>query len=174
MTFCLSDAAILSILTTISQLTARHVQEQTLPLLFAALPDTAPERDAVEDRAKYWRALLALSTLCVHPELFETLVVRLTTKLDLVYASATGKEDVEPDAAYAHSLLKTLADTLQRKVDAAHPDVTKYLERLVPRIFNLFIHSALQPGQDWLASDTRLISISRDIITLITQCLTTQ
>jgi len=170
----ISDAAILSILTTISASAPRHVQDQTLPVLFSSLPDTAPPRDALNERAKYWRNLLALSTLCVHPELFETLMIRLTTKLDLICVPVVEKEDVEPDAAYAHSLLKTLADTMSKKVDSGHPDVPKYIDSLVPRIFNLFIYSALQPERNWLANDPRLLRVGADIITQVTQCLTVQ
>lgn len=167
----------MSVLNTISESTPRHVQEQTLPLLFSSLPDKAPDREAASDRAKCWRTLSALTTLCVHPELFETLVIRLTTKLDLICAPRTSfetREDAEPDSAYAHSLLKTIANTLSAKVDARHPDVPKYIDRLVPRLYNLFIYCALQPGSYIIANDPRLVSVAGDIIMLVTQCLPLQ
>ncbi|RDB23653.1 MMS19 nucleotide excision repair [Hypsizygus marmoreus] len=172
-----SDSAILSVLTTISASVSRHVQEQTLPILFSSLPDTAPTREAAAERAKCWRNLLALRTLCVHPELFEILVIRLTTKVDLICvpkAKDDIEDDPEPNTAYAHSLLKTIADTLSAKVDAGHPDVTKYIDRLVPRLYNLFIYSSLQPTKYVIATDHRLISVAGDIIMLVTQCLPVQ
>ncbi|KAG6833236.1 hypothetical protein H0H87_009857 [Tephrocybe sp. NHM501043] len=170
-----SDSAILEILKTISETVPHHLEEQTLPMLFSALPDQAPPRDAIQERMKLWRILLALKTLCVHPQLFEILVIRLTTKVDLVCLPASKRDaiDVEPDAAYAHSLLKTIADTLTIKVEAAHSDVAKYIERLVPSLYNLFFFSALQPEQA-IAADHRLVRSAADIITLVTQCIPAQ
>ncbi|KAF8074920.1 Dos2-interacting transcription regulator of RNA-Pol-II-domain-containing protein [Lyophyllum atratum] len=169
-----SDSAILGILNTISKTSPQHIQEQTLPMLFSCLPDRSPSRDAATERMKCWRTLLALRTLCVHPQLFEILVVRLTTKVDLICVPSTKRhvtEDIEPDAAYAHSLLKTIADTLSAKVDANHPDVAKYIERLVPGLYNLFIFSALQSEQGMVATDHRLVRTAGEIITLVTQCV---
>ncbi|KAG6865136.1 hypothetical protein C0991_004873 [Blastosporella zonata] len=171
-----SDSAILEILKTISQTAPQHLEEQTLPMLFSTLPDQAPPRDAALERIKSWRVLLALKTLCVHPQLFEILVIRLTTKVDLICLPASKRdamEDTEPEAAYAHSLLKTIADTLVAKVDAAHPDVSKYIERLVPSLYNLFFFSALQPELA-IATDHRLVRTAGDIITLVTQCVPAQ
>ncbi|KAG6909334.1 hypothetical protein DXG01_000934 [Tephrocybe rancida] len=171
-----SDSAILDVLKTISQTAPQHLEEQTLPMLFSALPEQSPPRDAALERVKAWRILLALKTLCVHPQLFETLVIRLTTKVDLICLPASkydAMEDIEPHAAYAHSLLKTIADTLAIKVDAAHPDVPKYIERLVPGLYNLFFFSALQQ-ESAIATDHRLVRTAGDIITLVTQCVPAQ
>ncbi|KAG5652051.1 hypothetical protein H0H81_006471 [Sphagnurus paluster] len=167
-----SDSAVLEVLTAVSKTAPRHVQEQTLPMLFNSLPDRAPPRNASSERMKFWRILLALKALCVHPELFETLVIRLTTKIDLIClpTSPPAIDDLEPDAAYAHSLLKTIADALTAKVDAGHHDVAKYIERLVPSLYNLFIFAALQdlPG---IATGHRLVREAADIITSVTQCV---
>lgn len=165
---------ILDVLSTISVSAPRHVQEQTLPLLFESLPDHAPSREAASDRAKSWCVLSALSALCVHPELFEILVIRLTTKVDLICIPITKRsaEDEEPNAAYAHSLLNIIANTLSAKVDKGHLDVAKYIDRLVPRLYNLFIYSALLgEGQGFAATDPRLVNVAGKIITLVVQCL---
>ena len=74
----------LELLSTISSFAASHVSGNTLPLLFSALPDRAPPRDAEAERVKYWRTLASLKKLCMQPDLFETLVVRFSTKLDLL------------------------------------------------------------------------------------------
>lgn len=101
--------------------------------------------------------------------------MRLWTKLDLVcYVDPSKTEDtreidVEPQAAYAHSLLRTIADTLAAKVEAGHPDIPKYIDRLVPHLYQLFIYSATQNAR--VATDPRLIAVAAKIVTLIVQTL---
>ena len=107
------------------------------------------------------------------------LVVRLSTKLDLICvpggSTAQEAEDHEPTAAYAHSILRTLADAVAKKVELNHPDVPKYVDRLLPRLFNLHLYSALVSDGDYLvATDPRLVSVSAEIVTLILQTATAQ
>ena len=153
-----------------------HVSDNTLPLLFTSLPDRAPPRDAEADRIKYWRTLASLKKLCTQPDLFETLVVRLSTKLDLLCvpsgSETSATEDLEPAAAYAHSILKTLADVLATKIELGHTDVVKYVDRLVPRLYNLFVYSALEAEtREVVATDPRLLAVAAQIVTLVTQTL---
>lgn len=178
-TFYPSDC-ILRLLTTITFIAPHHVSDQTLPLLFRSLPDAAPPRAAGGERSKCWRTLSALQTLCVQSELFEKLVVRLTTKLDLICLplarqSITASDDIEPDAAYAHAILKTLSQTLAVKVQKKDPDVVKYIDRLVPHIFNLFISSAfLSDERTVIIAGPRLLQVAGEIITLVVQSLPLQ
>lgn len=102
------------------------------------------------------------------------LVVRLITKLDLLCSSgaASGVDDTEPTAAYAHSILRTISDALATKVEKGHMDVPKYIDRLLPRLYHLHIYSALTPGEDTVgtvAADARLVAVSAEIVTLIVQ-----
>ncbi|EJF59029.1 ARM repeat-containing protein [Dichomitus squalens LYAD-421 SS1] len=170
----LSDVS-LDLLSTISSFAPSHVSGNTLPMLFTALPDRAPPRDAEAERVKYWRTLAALRKLCTQPDLFETLVVRFSTKLDLICVPSSPiaeGEDREPSAAYAHSILKTLADVLSIKIEKGHTDVVKYVDRLVPRLYNLFIYSALASEErPMVAPDPRLLAVAAQIITLVTQSL---
>ncbi|KAI8996433.1 ARM repeat-containing protein [Trametes punicea] len=172
----ISDAS-LDLLSTISSFAPRHISGTTLPLLFTSLPDRAPPREAETERIRYWRTLAYLKKLCMQPDLFETLVVRLSTKLDLlcVPSSASAGDstaDLEPAAAYAHSILKTLADVLSAKIELGHTDVMKYIDRLVPRLYNLFIYSALLAEERaMVATDLRLLAVAAQIITLVTQTL---
>ncbi|TFK39917.1 Dos2-interacting transcription regulator of RNA-Pol-II-domain-containing protein [Crucibulum laeve] len=170
--------SILDLLSSISAISPRRVEEQTLPLLFSSLPDTSPPRDAAVERAKYFRVLSALNKLCAQPELFETLVVRLTTKLDLICVPTLEENlevDLEPAAAYAHALLKTITSTLFTKVHQGHPDVAKYVDRLLPRVYNLFIYSALAHNpKAIIATDPRLVKVAGELITLVTQSLPQQ
>ncbi|PBK99659.1 ARM repeat-containing protein [Armillaria gallica] len=165
----------LKLLTTITTISPHHVVDQTLPLLFNDLPDRAPPRDAVADRIKYRRVLTALSTLCQQSELFEVFMIRLTTRVELLCSATDIEADLEPRAAYAHAILKSIAQTMSSKVDEKHIDVPKYIDRLVPRLFNLFIYSALtSEGGYVIATDPRLILVAGDIISLVTQCLTVE
>ncbi|KAI0738521.1 ARM repeat-containing protein [Daedaleopsis nitida] len=174
----ISDVS-LDLLCTVSTVAPSHVAGNTLPLLFTALPDRAPAREAEVERLQYWRTLASLRKLCTQPDLFETLVVRLSTKLDLLCGPSSltspSAEDPEPAAAYAHSILKTLADVLAAKIEAGHTDVIKYIDRLVPRLFNLFVWSALEAersARPVVATDPRLLVVVAQIVTLITQTLT--
>lgn len=105
--------------------------------------------------------------------LFETLVVRLLTKLDIVCAPKADNErlrNTEARDAYAHNILKTLVSVLELKVNAKHTDVPKYVNQLVPRLFNLFIHlSVLSCTRDMGKVDPRVIQVAGNAITLVVQ-----
>ncbi|KJA28181.1 hypothetical protein HYPSUDRAFT_130307 [Hypholoma sublateritium FD-334 SS-4] len=174
------DQSILDVLSSISEYAPRFVAEQTLPLLFSSLPDQAPSRQSVSERTKIWQTLNALKNLCIQQELFESLVIRLTTKLDLLCFPASEQaqvvaRDTEPSAAYAHMILKTLAQALVTKVKKEHLDIPKYIDRLVPSIFNLFVASEyLSSEKVMIATEPRLIEIAAEIITLVVQSLPVQ
>jgi DNA repair/transcription protein MET18/MMS19 len=146
--------------------------------LFSSLSDKAPARIATTDRTKYWQTLSALSKLCIQQELFETLVIRLSTKLDLICIPVVPTAhdwDLEPSAAYAHAMLTALTNTLRTKVDLGHTDVPKYIDRLVSRLYNLFIYSALLSTEyRTAATDPRVIDIAAQIITLVVRTLSIQ
>ncbi|TRM60732.1 RNAPII transcription regulator C-terminal-domain-containing protein [Schizophyllum amplum] len=164
-----SGEEVLALLAKISENTPRHVEEQLLPVLFAALPDRAPGRDANTERVQVFRVLVALKALCRQPVLFGTLVSRLTTKLDLVCTAPVAADGIELAVAYAHALLRTLSQTLSAKIEAKHVDVAKYIDRLVPLLFNLFIFSALSGLV--VGTDARLVDVAGDIITMVVQAL---
>ncbi|KAI0310724.1 ARM repeat-containing protein [Amylostereum chailletii] len=176
-----SDAA-LDLLTTISSTAPTHVSQTTLPLLFSLLPDQAPPRDDFPARDKYWKTLASLAHLCIQPVLFETLVVRLSTKLDLLCGPTTptledkNALDVEPVAAYGHAIMTTLANVLAKKVERGDVDVPKYIDRLVPTLFGILL-SGTVAGTDspsFAAVDVRLVSITGRIVNLIVQTASVQ
>lgn len=149
------------------------------------LPEQAPSIDAQSERAEYWRALCALSKLCVQPTLFETLVIRLTAKLELLCSlsvslgvsrgETTRVEEAERNAAYAHALLLTLANTLSGKVTKARPDpdVPKYVDRLLPHLFRLFLEAAVTSEQRVL-EDQRLLRVGARIVKLVVEALSVE
>ena len=169
------SADTLALLSVIAAIAPDHVSSQTLPMLFSSLPDDAPARDAAAGRASYWRALSALSTLCVQPQLFETLVIRLTAKLDILCAiSQTRTIDQECTAAYAHAILTGLANTLDAKVSSKDVDVPKYADQLLPRIFRLYLDAALASSEVVaVAADPRLLQVGARIIRLVCETLNT-
>jgi DNA repair/transcription protein MET18/MMS19 len=171
--FTFDSPETLNLLSLVSAIDPRHVREQTLPMLFGSLPDLPPDRTAVIERTKCFRILDVLSRLCLQAELFETLVIRMLAKLDLICVSVK-QADVadEPAIAYAHALLSTLAKTLDKKVEQSDPDVPKYIDRLVPGLLNLLIWSSLVPSSHVMpSSDIRVIQMSAKIVTLVTRTL---
>ncbi|KAG2150264.1 Dos2-interacting transcription regulator of RNA-Pol-II-domain-containing protein [Suillus bovinus] len=163
----------LALLSAIAGIAPHHLSSQTLPILFSFLPDVTPSRDATEQRASYWRALSSLSALCVQPQLFETLVIRLIAKLDLLCAILpTSTIDQESTAAYAHAILTALANTLDVKVSSKDVDVPKYAEQLLPHIFRLYLDAALASSEVVaVAADPRLLQVGARIIRLVSQTL---
>ncbi|KAG1876711.1 ARM repeat-containing protein [Suillus subalutaceus] len=163
----------LTLLSAIAGIAPHHLSSQTLPILISFLPDVTPSRDATTQRAFYWRALSSLSALCVQPQLFETLVVRLIAKLDLLCAiSPTRTIDQESTTAYAHAILTALANTLDVKVSSKDVDVPKYAEQLLPHIFRLYLDAALASSEVVaVAADPRLLQVGARIIRLVSQTL---
>lgn len=184
--FSISDV-VFDLLSAVAKVNFRPVEAQTLPLLFSSLPDVPPARHAIPERINILNALSALETLCTQAQLFETLVIRLTAKLDLICVPSTSfltlssVTEAELHAAYAHWILTTLAKVLQKKVDREDPDVPKYIEQLVPKIFNLFVFSAFAVAEDdddggrcervSVPMDHRLVKKAGEIVSLVIQAL---
>ncbi|KAG9312861.1 ARM repeat-containing protein [Chiua virens] len=175
---------VLSLLSSTALVAPHHLANQTLPSLFAMLPDQAPSRDAQSGRLEYRRALLALSRLCVQQSLFEILVIRLTAKLALLCSlfksteispGGTWAEEVEPTAAYAHALLFTLEKTLSAKVikERPDPDVPKYVDQLLSHLFRLFLEAAITSGRQIL-EDPRLLRVGAQIVKLVVEALSVE
>ncbi|KAG9103692.1 hypothetical protein FRC06_008809 [Ceratobasidium sp. 370] len=156
----------LEVLNAIALVAPKPIEETTLPMLFAALPDHAPARDAYTERARYWATLSALSALSMPPTLFEVLVIRLSTKIEIICASTP--TDRESEAAYVLALLNTLSNVLSRKAEAGDPDIPKYLDRLLPSLFGVMVEAATaaEPANE-VATHPRLLPATATIITLV-------
>jgi DNA repair/transcription protein MET18/MMS19 len=169
-----SDVA-LDLLSTISTIAPKHVEQQTLPLLFSSLPDMAPTRDADAERQRIFLTLASLRKLCIQPALFETLVIRITSKVDVLLEKLKGEQDFEPVAAYIHALLYTLAQVLERKVERNDADVPKYVDRLLPHVYGVFVAASCDHGTNYsVASDARLVEAAAQVVGLVVQTLPTQ
>ena len=114
--------------------------------------------------------LQLLTRLCIQPALFETLVIRLSAKLDILFSHPNVIGDSEPVAAYAHSLLQTLSRVLVVKVKENHVDIPKYLDLLIIPLYNLFISSALkEPGG--IATNERLLVVAGKVVSSVVRVL---
>jgi len=142
------------------------VEDTTLPLLFHNLPDHSPTISDVTTREKYRSILKSLSELCIQPTLFETLVIRITTKLELISSSSTdelpaetSEEDYrECEIAFAFDLLHCLSSVIDTKIKEKHVDVAKHFDRIIPRLYTLVIGAA-SGREGALFQDTRLLAI---------------
>lgn len=149
----------------------RHLSETALPLLFSALPDRPPERDASIEHRLIKRVLAALPALCTTREHFEILYIRLTTKFEIVLFSVSGNDlvDHETASAYGFALLKALSTSLEAKVAGNHVDVPKYEELLLPRLYNWFIYSATSTDHQFLAAERRVVSLAAEIVSMLSR-----
>ncbi|EJU03657.1 ARM repeat-containing protein [Dacryopinax primogenitus] len=168
-----TQETLLQVLKQFSRNAPKALEETCLPLLFAQLPDEAPALEADEKREHYWRILSALQSLCLEPVLFQVLVVRLVTKLDIICSLKLDDSPealIEVSAAYSHAILETLRKTIQSKIHAKHNDFAKYLDQLVPRLFSIFLRAALSPSSvRQIPCNTILILDASNIVNLLTQ-----
>jgi DNA repair/transcription protein MET18/MMS19 len=158
------------------------LESTTLPLLFSSLPDDAPKQKENSKRDRIWQTLRALDQLCVSPPLFETLVIRLLAKFDVVcgvryqegsVTVGSFPEDRDERAAYCHAMLFTLGNVMEKKMEAGDPDVGKYVKELVERLYNVVIVSSLKENsQTCVTTHIRLLQSCGRLGRIITQALT--
>ncbi|KAG8887558.1 hypothetical protein FRB98_009464 [Tulasnella sp. 332] len=178
-------AAVLNVLAGISKSSPKLIENITLRSMFSALPDIAPSRDAKTERATYQSILKSLSALCSQPDLFETFVIRLFTKLELICSAVITMADrlstnelqtaAECNAAYAHAILATIDDVLKTKTSQGHTDLPKYTDRIVGRLFALVVDAAGRPDKGAaIAIHSRLLKVSESILLSLIRCMTTE
>lgn len=159
--------------------TAKVIEQVVLPVLLAKLPDRIEPTDDPEGRttgnamddteaeldlikANIRRSLSALSRLCVAPFLFEAVVVKLFTKLELCCrppasrgegilgvdeTNEEGKADStlqeqyrvirEANVGYARGLILTLQTMVDLKRANGHMDLARFALQLPPRLVAL-------------------------------------
>ncbi|WVQ75192.1 hypothetical protein IAR50_004803 [Cryptococcus sp. DSM 104548] len=164
---------VITALTTISKSHAAVIESLTLPLMFHNLPETAPSVDEREAREKYRSILGSLSKLCTQPALWQTMIIRVTNKLDYLASAplqsstdvsmdgSDGEDARECNIAYAWDLLNALSKVIDAKVKEKHVDVGKYYEELMPKLLGLVIGGAQAKvgGGNALFKDRRLVEI---------------
>ncbi len=178
--------------------TARVIEQVVLPVLLEKLPDRIepvgnPEErsagSAVDEieaeldlaKANIRRSLGALSRLCVAPFLFEAVVVKLFTKLELCCRPSSrpmagvdndeGKDATtvqmqarvlqEANLGYARGLILTLQTMVDLKRQNAHRDLAKYAQTLPSRLVSLTLsglETASATGQLSIAAHPAVVA----------------
>jgi DNA repair/transcription protein MET18/MMS19 len=160
----------LSGLIKVAKLYPRIVETSTLPILFALLPSSAPSSSSSESEI-YRRSLTSLASLSLHPDLFEILSLRLLARLEGVCASSFPDPlEQSNNSLYAHHLLATLRAVLAQKAEKGHEDIQKYVEKLVPRLFAIFVLptvTSMDKGE--VAKDARLLADVGEVVASIIQ-----
>ncbi|KAF7307504.1 ARM repeat-containing protein [Mycena indigotica] len=164
-------SAIIKLFLTISARSPLPIRDQTLPLLFAALPTTAPSREDTAARSKYHVVLSVLSTLSPPAPLFAALISELHPRINSLAFPSEHDLDEELSAALLHSLLFAIRRALTTKIDESHDDIGNYVETLVPTLFGVCVRAALQGGP---ARDRRVVAVAGDIMNLVVQRLSVE
>ena len=164
-----SEADLLALLNTITGVSPTPVEEVALPVMVKQLPDQPPTKEDTKAQARITSALAALRTVCVNPVLFEKLVIRLSTKIDLV-AMAEGTGDMA--SAYIRMMLSTISGLLTEKLEKGHADVAKYVEGLVPTLYYLFLRKAGEEEDvKGVKLDVKVVDDAAEIISLVISAL---
>ncbi|KAH8832259.1 ARM repeat-containing protein [Flagelloscypha sp. PMI_526] len=175
---------LLSLLTTLSSIstsTCNHIETQILPPLFTSLPSPPLTPQTPAERYKTWKTLDTLKTICASSSiLFEPFVIRLIAKLEVIQVAAGG----EVEAAYAHSILKTLFKGFVARGATVGSErgaeMEKYVQKFVPRLLGLFLKASMLPtatsgesddGGYQPFCDPRLIVVGAEIVECIVRTL---
>ncbi|WWC93066.1 uncharacterized protein L201_008031 [Kwoniella dendrophila CBS 6074] len=164
-------------LTTISTHHPTIIESLTLPLLFHNLPDSAPSASDHISREKYRSILSSLKKLCIQPALFQTLIIRITTKLDLLSSSSSkvqeeemGEFDIrECNIAYSWDLLNSLQNVIDKKIKEKHSDSIRYIDQIVPRLNTLVVSASTSSTQNLKLDDVQPLFKDRRLIAIISK-----
>lgn len=162
----------------IARVNPRVLEETTLPLLFARLPDRMPANQEEREKTKgvVRRALGALARLCgAQEQLLDMLVIKLFTKLELTCATpALTSEERDGNVGYARGLLVTVLTVLDEKVKDAKDQVARYGATLPPRLFSLVLSGAMRvrEGEEPpVTTDERVIADIGRLLTVLVRTL---
>ncbi|KAM0786372.1 hypothetical protein ACM66B_001840 [Microbotryomycetes sp. NB124-2] len=174
----------------VSKLHSKPIEQSTLPILFNLLPTDPAAANFVggqADHQDYRRPLSSLAELCIHPNLFEILALRLLTRLETVVefheSSTSSSASYQQVALYGHHLLKTLLVVFKIKIEEGHEDVAKYVDKFLSRLFAMFIVPTVEDGDGGdeqrrehagdggqvVAKDPRLLRDAGKVVTVIVQ-----
>lgn len=161
-----ADAALEGI-STIAKLYPRIIEQHALPPLFTRLPDSAPTE--VAQLSELRLTLSSLAQICTSPDLFEVLSMRLLARIE---RSASTSPATPAETHYTHLLLTTLRLVLERKATQRDGDIPKYIDRLVPGLFGIFLAPALKTMDEGeVAAETRLLSDAGRVMMVVVQSL---
>jgi DNA repair/transcription protein MET18/MMS19 len=114
----------------------------TFPSFLAELPDSdvIEKRDAsIRQRKSYKSILSALAQISCQREIFQVLLRRLFSKLDIVLSNSTSID-------YPHAILGTIFLVVTKKFQIQDPDLPSLIETLIPVLLSKVILPATIPG----------------------------
>ena len=114
----------------------RLIMEIAFPSFMAQLPDTDSQAEARDD---YLTTLEGLAEISVEKELFETLVRRILSKLDVLLMTSNFASP-----GYASALLSTLLYIMERKGSDKKADFQVYYDRIVIGLASKATKAALE------------------------------
>jgi DNA repair/transcription protein MET18/MMS19 len=148
----------------------RVVEESTLPLLFGLLPDRILASDDQEEvKGNIRRSLGSLARLCDSTDFFDMLIVKLSTKFDLVCVSDV---ELEANVGYARGLINTMRVVLEEKMERKDRDTARY-GSLVPRLIGNIVEASVRSSahNTTVAGNRKVIRDVGTLVTLLVRCL---
>lgn len=150
-----------------------QIDEVVLPPLYHLLPNQAPSRQDHTGIDRYRMALAALAALCILPQLFQSLLIRLLSRLESIcFASIAESDRIQygQQVKYAHHILTTFRIVIEKKAKAKHMDLMANVNDILPRIYRLFILPSVKPVETRsITAETQLIEDAGRIITILVQ-----
>ena len=140
----------------------------TFPAFLAELPDsgdTVEKRDAsMRQRKGYKTILAAFAQISSEREIFQVLLRRLFSKLDIVLSSMSSwfiSYLAASSITYPHAILGTIFLVIQKKAQSSDVDLPSYMETLVPTLLHRVIVPAAITGHG-----TRILC-SREVVHVV-------
>lgn len=131
----------MSALADIAKTKPQLILDITFPAFLAELPDSSDiveKRDAsMRPRKGYKMILAALAQISSEQEIFQVLLRRLFSKLDIVLSSMSSRiiSYLAPSSiTYPHAILGTIFLVVQKKAQSSDVDLPSYMETLVPTL----------------------------------------
>ncbi|WFD34593.1 hypothetical protein MCUN1_001434 [Malassezia cuniculi] len=143
------------------------IERHTLPYLLAALtPPSADSDDA--DLPRMRLALIALSRICVAPELFPVLTTQVIAFLEGVCSAPV----TDVAQGYACGLFATLQLCVEEKIRQGHEDVADYAPVVPLRIIELLTQAYQSgAGESVVASAPRVLRSASEAVAALTNKL---
>ena len=144
---------VLDVLAEVARKKPQLILDIALPVFLAELPDseTSETRDLVRRRKPYKAVLAALAQISSERVIFEVLLRRLFSKLDIILSSIFRfTSSLIPDStssiSYPHAILGTIFLILRNKAESEDADLPSYVDTLIPTLLSKVIIPAAIPG----------------------------
>jgi DNA repair/transcription protein MET18/MMS19 len=141
---------VLEALAEVAKIKPQLILDITFPAFLAELPDTetGERRDAsMKVRKGYKEILAAFAQVSTERAIFEVLLRRLFSKLDIVLSSipssVAGLMLATSTVTYPHAIIGTIYLVLQKKSLRSDVDLPSYMETLLPTLLNKIVPATI-------------------------------